>query len=153
MRRLVYIFVLMAFAVSCQVDSTPLYDNPFVYLATGEGAGSVIVGADADVVNTYYMMLSSKSFDEDIVVEYEAVAGSGLQEGVDYSIITEGRSIRFLPGIFRMPIRIKWMPNEVGADKDNTLRLRITHSNVPLTYGLPGPDACNRELVITKRNL
>ena len=73
--------------------------------------------------------------------------------GNDNRKITIGRIItRPLPGIYDMPIRIRWMPNHLDENKDNTITIRLTGNNQGLTMGLPGPDGLQRELVIEKQN-
>lgn len=153
MQRIIYIFLTMMLVVSCRKDKMPLYDNPFVYLATAEGAGEVTVGSEVKNVNTYYMFLSSKSLQSALTVNYEILSGDGLKEGVDYEMVTTGNSIVFLPGIFKMPIRIRWLPHVLDENKDNVLRISITGSDLPLCYGFPGPDSKQKDLKITKKNL
>ena len=153
MKQILYIFTLLAFALSCRVHNMPLYDTPFVYLMTENGSNKATVGSDVDNVNVYYMVLSSASLSQNLVVDYKVLVGEGLKEGVDFSMETKGNSITFLPGIHKMPLRIKWMPNTLDENKDNTLRLTLTGANMSVHLGLPGPDALNKELIITKKQL
>jgi len=51
-----------------------------------------------------------------------------------------------------MPIRIKWLPHTVDAQKDNTLTITLTGNNQNLALGLPGNANRQRVLTITKQN-
>lgn len=153
MKRILYIFTLLALTLSCRVHEMPLYNTPFVYLMTENGSDKATVGSDVDNVNVYYMVLSSASLSQNLVVDYKVTAGDGLKEGVDFSMETKGSSITFLPGINKMPLRIKWMPHDLDENKDNTLRLTLTGANMSVNLGFPGPDALNKELIITKKKL
>ena len=87
-----------------------------------------------------------------LVVNYEIVVGDGLQEGVDYELVTTGNQLTFEPGIYDMPIRIKWLAHPVDETKDNTLTIRLTGNSQSLHLGVPGPDGLQKQLVIEKKN-
>lgn len=136
---------------SCSDDEEP-YDNPFVHIMADGGASRVIINSDVNNVNVYNVYLSSKALSANLIVNYEITVGNGLQAGRDFEMVTTGNSLTFLPGIYDMPIRIRWKPNRVDPAKDNTLTIRLTGNNMGFTLGLPGPDGLQRELVIEKRN-
>ena len=98
------------------------------------------------------MYLSSKPLTENLEVNYQVIVGDGLKSGVDFELVTKGSTLTFLPGIYDMPIRIRWMPNHLDENKDNTITIRLTGNNQGLTMGLPGPDGLQRVLVIEKQN-
>ena len=134
--------------VSCR-DDEEVYDNPFIHINANGGLSWVIVNN----VNSYNIYLSSGSLTQNVVVNYEIVVGNGLQAGRDFELVNPGNTITFLPGIYSMPVRIRWKPNRVDPTKNNTLTIRLTGNNMDFNLGLPGPDALQRELVIEKRNM
>lgn len=140
----------MAF-VSCDNDDEP-YDNPFVYITADGGASRVIINSDVQNVNSYNVYLSSRALDRNLEVTYEIIVGDGLQAGRDFELVTQGNTLTFFPGIYDMPIRIRWKPNRVDPSKNNTLTIRLVSANMNITLGRPGPDALQRELIIEKKN-
>ena len=85
-------------------------------------------------------------------MNYEIKVGDGLQTGVDYELVTTGNTLTFEPGVYDMPIRIKWLPHTVDAQKDNTLTITLTGNNQNLALGLPGNANRQKVLTITKQN-
>lgn len=142
------ILLLILFS-GCNKNEIEVFDHPFIHIMY-EGASSITVSSKATVLKEYNIYLSSKPLSQDLIVDYEVVVGDGLQEGVDFEMITQGNSLTFLPGIYEMPVRIKWLPNTLDPSKDNSLIIRITGNNLGFTIGLPGPDHNQTELVITK---
>lgn len=138
-------------AVSCTDDEEP-YDHPFIYIEADGGASTVVVNSDVNNINSYNIYLSSRALTSNVEVDYEITVGDGLQAGRDFEIVTPGSSLTFLPGIYDMPIRIRWKPNRVDPAKNNTLTIRLTGNNKGFTMGVPGPDGLKRQLVIEKRN-
>lgn len=138
--------------VSCR-DDEEVYDNPFIHINANGGLSWVIVSSEVNNVNSYNIYLSSGALSQNVIVNYEIIVGNGLQAGRDFELVTQGNSITFLPGIYDMPIRIRWKPNRVDPTKNNTLTIRLTGNNMGFNLGLPGPDGLQRELVIEKRNL
>ena len=78
---------------------------------TDKGVSKVIVKSDVNNINTYSVYLSSKPLTENLEVNYQVIVGDGLKSGVDFELVTKGSTLTFLPGIYDMPIRIRWMPN------------------------------------------
>ena len=66
--------------------------------------------------------------------------------------VTTGNQLTFEPGIYDMPIRIKWLAHPVDETKDNTLTIRLTGNSQNLHLGVPGPDGLQKQLVIEKKN-
>lgn len=128
------------------------YDHPFVYITADGGLSRTVVNSDVNNVNTYFVYLSSKALDRNLEVTYEIIAGDGLQAGRDFEIVNTGNTLTFYPGIYDMPVRIRWKPNRVDPTKNNTLTIRLVSDNLGFTLGMPGPDGLKRELVIEKRN-
>ena len=139
-------------AFSCTKE-LPVYDTPFFYIATQDGASTAVVGSDVENVNTYYVTMSSVSRDGNAVVDFAVIPGDGLKEGVDYEVVTQGTTLTFLPGIYRMPLRIRWKEHVLDDSADNTLTIALTGGTDGFCLGMPGPDAKFSRLVITKKNL
>lgn len=142
---------MCVFATSCAEDEEP-FDHPFVYIEADGNASKVVVNSDVNNVNSYSVYLSSRTLTTNFVVNFEIIAGDGLQAGRDFEVVTQGNSLTFLPGIYDMSIRIRWKPNTVDPNKDNTLTIRLTDNNMGFTVGVPGPDGLKREVVIEKKN-
>ena len=136
----------------CQKDVFEGFDMPFVKVTTTTGASQTVVLSNVNNINTYVVSVSSKMLTTALVVNYEIVVGDGLQEGVDYELVTTGNQLTFEPGIYDMPIRIKWLAHPVDETKDNTLTIRLTGNSQNLHLGVPGPDGLQKQLVIEKKN-
>lgn len=150
-------FVLLSFLgvlatlTGCNEDRETVVNPPFVYFMLEDGTSQTVVNSDVNAINTYYVYLSAEAQKRALEVNYEVIVGNGLTEGVDYLFLTPGKSLTFQPGVYDMPIRIKWLPNPVSTDKDNSLTIRLTGSSRNYTLGVPGPDHKNKELIITKQ--
>lgn len=155
MKKITLKIFLIAFsaiiASSCGKDEYKPVDEPFVHIMKDE-LSAVTVNSSANYIATYNVYLSSASLTENLEVTYEILKGSGLVEGEDYQMITTGNKLVFLPRIFDMPIRIKWLPKPVDPTKDNTLKIRITGNSKNFTIGLPGTNQQQGLFVITKVN-
>lgn len=114
------------------------------------------VSAKAAYTSDYYLHLCSSLPAEPVEVELSFTAGDGLKQGVDYEIVRPANIsgnktvLKFLPGIYEQKITIKWLPHELDDKKDNTLTLNIESASGGIIQGLPGPDAKNRSIKITK---
>jgi len=151
-KNILLIALSAVLALSCTKD-LPVYDTPFFYIATQDGASTAVVGSDVENVNTYYVTMSSVSRDGNAVVDFAVIPGDGLKEGVDYEVVTQGTTLTFLPGIYRMPLRIRWKEHVLDDSADNTLTVALTGGTDGFCLGMPGPDAKFSRLVITKKNL
>ncbi len=153
MKKLSCLFSLLLIVclTGCEEDRQTVVNTPFVYFMLDDGTSQTIVKSDVNAINTYYVYLSAQAQTKPLEVTYDVIVGNGLTEGMDYEILTPSNKLTFLPGVYDMPIRIKWLPNPVSAEKDNTLTIRLTESNRNYTLGVPGPDNKNRELIITKQ--
>lgn len=154
--RLKHMFFLAAAVLltGCAKNELPLFDEPFVYLETSTGSDVAVVGADMQATVTYYIGLSCPAFTEPIGVNFSVTCGSGLSEGVDYDVVTQGNTVSFLPGIWRMPVRIQWKEHAIDESRDNTVTITLTGTSTgTFTLGFPGPAAKGSKLVITKKNL
>ena len=148
----VFYMLLMITLSACADQEGEWYDTPFVRISTETGEASTVVLSDVKNVNTYNVYLSSTPQTEVVTVDFEILAGDGLQSGVDYEVVTEGTTLSFLPGIYAMPVRIRWMEHRVDPSKDNTLTIRLTGNSRGSCLGYPGPDQKQRQLLIEKRN-
>lgn len=149
-RLLFYSMVSVFIFSSCSKDENETYDLRFVHIMDNESS-SVTVSDKANTVGTYNIYLSAPQVLEPITVSYKIIAGAGLTEGVDYELINAGTGVTFLPGIYDMPVRIRWKANPVDPAKDNTISIDLRSvSNSAYHIGLPGKGGYQRSLIITK---
>ena len=144
MKKIIVMLLALVALCGCQKEEFEGFDMPFVKVTTTTGASQTVVLSVVSV--------SSKMLTTALVVNYEIVVGDGLQEGVDYELVTTGNQLTFEPGIYDMPIRIKWLAHPVDETKDNTLTIRLTGNSQNLHLGVPGPDGLQKQLVIEKKN-
>lgn len=157
-RRLYYkimLFTILLFtSAGCGLDENPPYDLKFFHIMHKD-ISTVTVSAEANFTATYTVYRSAPASDETVVLNYEIVVGNGLQSEVDFQVITTGNSLTFLPGIYDMPIRIKWIArakgNPLDPTKDNTLKIKLISNDKGYSIGLPGPAHNQSTLTITKR--
>lgn len=145
-------FVATVALTACGDDGPEAFDQPFVRIAAPNGASSQVVLTNARVVNAYTVYLSSRPVTDSLEVNYEIIVGDGLQEDVDYKVVTTKNPLIFLPGIYDAPIRIRWLKHEVDPTKDNTVTIRLTGNSKGYTLGFPGPDHLQTQVTIEKRN-
>ena len=131
-----------------------LFQDFFVSVADETGSqSSRILSTANNLVVSYYFSLVSEARKEPLTVHFDLVVGDGLEEGKDFSLQTQARSVTFEPGVYRKPFRINYLKNPVDPSKDNTIRIIITSVSDPsLTIGYPGPSAKFSQHIITKYN-
>ena len=139
MKKIIVMLLALVALCGCQKEEFEGFDMPFVKVTTTTGASQTVVLSNVNNINTYVVSVSSKMLTTALVVNYEIVVGDGLQEGVDYELVTTGNQLTFEPGIYDMPIRIKWLA-------------RLTGNSQNLHLGVPGPDGLQKQLVIEKKN-
>lgn len=152
MKKVLYILFLIGALYSCDQEETVYFDEPFVRICTSTGEARTVVLSNVRNTNTYSVYLSSRPITDSLEVSYEVIVGNGLQEDVDYKVVTTANPLVFLPGINDMPIRIRWLKNPVDPTKDNTVTIRLTGNSKGYNLGFPGPDHVQSEVVIEKRN-
>lgn len=152
MKKIIWLLLSVVLLAACDKDDAVTFTEPFLRVSTQNGASRVVVRTNVKNVNTYYIYLSSAPLASNLEVNYEVLVGDGLQAGVDFELVTTANQITFLPGIYEMPVRVRWLEHTVDPTKDNTLTIRLVSNSMNLTMGYPGPDANQRELVITKEN-
>lgn len=140
---------LMAFGISCNKEEYKPFDHPFVHIHHNN-SDEIRVQAGRQEDATYMVYLSSKLQYESTTVTFEVTYGDGLTPGTDFEILTPGNSLVFAPGIFEMPIRVRWLRNPIDPTKDNTVVIRLTGNDRGFTIGMPGPDGRQSKLTITK---
>jgi hypothetical protein len=109
------------------------------------------VNVKANSVASYYVYLSSALSLDTVDVFYQVKVGDGLQPGVDFNRITKRDTLQFLPGIFAMPVRIQWLPNEnLDWSKNNSIQIVLVGNNRGYATGFPGPSHNQTILTINK---
>ncbi|MBR1401694.1 MAG: hypothetical protein IJ604_13370 [Prevotella sp.] len=152
MKKLLYILFLMGVLYSCDQEESVFFDEPFVRISTSTGEARTVVLSNVRNTNAYSVYVSSRPITDSLEVSYEIIVGDGLQEDVDYKIVTTANPLVFLPGINDMPIRIRWLQHAVNPEKDNTVTIRLTGNSKGFNLGFPGPDHVQSQVVIEKRN-
>lgn len=140
---------LTTFFASCNKEEFTPYDHPFVHIHHNN-SDELRIQANRQEEATYMVYLSAKLQYESTTVTFEITHGNGLEAGVDFEVLTSGNSLVFAPGIFEMPIRIRWLRNTIDPLQDNTVVIRLTGNDRGFTTGLPGPDGLQSKLTITK---
>ncbi|MGJ8762256.1 MULTISPECIES: hypothetical protein [Polaribacter] len=148
---LLQILVVITTLTSCNKDEITVFDEPFVHINFNDISISNINSNRKDIVS-YYIYLSSKPLDKDMLLDYSIIIGDGLKEGVDFKILTTEYPLVFPIGIYRRPIQIQWLDNNLDASKDNTLKIKLDSNNLNINIGFPGPDANQSELILQKIN-
>jgi hypothetical protein len=138
-----------ALLMACSKDETEPNRQRFIHIMEND-ASSVTVNENANTIGTYNIYLSSPQFFDTVTVNYRIVPGSGLAAGKDYELINSGSEVTFLPGIFDMPVRVKWLANSIDTTKNNSLVIELLTNNKGITMGLPGPDKRQTTFTITK---
>jgi hypothetical protein len=142
--------LLMLLTTACGLNEKDLYDLKYIHIMLNE-ASTTTVSAKARTIGSYNVFLSSGSFNESVEVTYEIEVGDGLKQGIDYNLLTTGNKLTFLPGIYDMPIRIQWLPNEnMDPTKNNTIKITLLSNNKGYSIGFPGPDHNQSSFIITK---
>lgn len=151
LRNITLLLLLAGLVItSCNKDETEPYTLKFIHIMDNESS-EVTVNQNANAIGTYNIYLSSVQFFEPIKVAYTITAGNGLTEGIDYEVISSAREITFLPGIYDMPVRIRWLAHTIDETKNNTITISLVSADNPsYTIGLPGPGQKQRSLTITK---
>lgn len=154
MKRL---FIPLLFAVisllcgACRKSTITMYDGSYFIWFDAANSGPVSINEEATLSAEYSVHLSATMPKSAVKVKFEVVPGDGLKENTDYQILTTGGTLTFYPGLFSLPIRIKWLPNKVDPAKDNSVTIRLTGC-APDGYslGMPGPDHNLEKIIITK---
>ena len=146
------VFVATSMLTACGDDGPEAFDQPFVRIAAPNGSSSQIVLTNVRAVNTYTVYLSSRPVTDSLEVNYEIIVGDGLVEDVDYKVVTTQNPLKFLPGIYDAPIRVRWLKHDVDPTKDNTMTIRLTGNSKGYMLGFPGPDQVQSQVKIEKRN-
>jgi hypothetical protein len=152
MKRILNILIMVSVLTACADQEGEWFDIPFVRIATNTGQSNTVVLSNVRNTNAYMVYLSATPLADSLMVDFEVIAGDGLVEDVDYKVVTKTRTLKFFPGIYDMPVRIRWMPHKVDPEKDNRLIIRLVGNSKNYTLGFPGPDRIQHEVVIEKRN-
>lgn len=155
MKKFILPVALALFALissSCEDHLKIIFDDWYVCVKDENDSQSSFVPDDADgLVGTYYFYLVSEERKTDLVVNYELIVGDGLKEGVDFECQSASNSVTFASGIYKRPMRIRFLKNPIDPTKDNTIKIKIVSTSDPgITIGYPGPSAKFSYHTITK---
>lgn len=140
-------------AGACSENDPVIFDDAFVYLTDANNLTASTVDQGGKSISTYYLVLVAPPLGQDIQVTYDLVVGDGLQADVDYRTVASTVSPVTIPaGIYRIPIRIEWLPHELDPARDNTLRIVLRGCDHPtIQLGRPGPARYGNNYTITKK--
>lgn len=154
MKKILFTLVALLTLSSCSDQLNIIFTDYYVCIKDeSDSATSTVKSSIDNFVATYYICLVSNILDSPLTVNYEVVPGDGLKEHVDYELQSDKNYVTIARGIWKMPVRIKYLAHPVDETKDNTLTIRITGcSEESFHLGYPGPDARFSTHVITKFN-
>lgn len=154
MKKIILTIIAAMGVCSCKDNLHLVFSDYFVCIKDEYGMSSSDVNTEIEGVYTYYVNLVSPTRTEKLSVDYEIISGEGLENGVDYIIVSQSRQVVFAPGITSMPIRIDFRQKRVDENKDNTITIRLkSTSDSSVRIGYPGPEAKFSEYKIKKVNL
>ncbi len=152
MKNISIIFLAAVLAVfqGCTKD-LPLFSNSFVAFDYASSS-STSINSQGSFTGQYVVKYSGIKPSSNLEVYFSVSPGNGLQENIDYKVLTPNGTITFLPGVYERYISIEWLPHELDSVKDNTLTLSLESSNMDISLGNPGPDTNYKSIVIQKYN-
>lgn len=158
MKRILNLYPLLIAALTlsagCGKLEYKVYDNPYIFIAEAGDATymetSRVSARRNDLVKIYNVYFSTKAVDCPVTVNYEIIVGSGLKEGLDFTLDTPGGSLVFAPGTYVMPIQITYLKNSITSGNDNTITIKLTGADRNVTLGIPGEGNHNVSHTITK---
>jgi len=144
----------MLLLCSCEDRLNIVFEDYYVCIKDEtDSAVSTVKSSVDNYVATYYVGLVSPILDSPLTVNYEIIVGDGLKEHVDYELQSDKKYVTIARGIWKMPIRIKYLKHTVDETKDNTITIRLTGcSDESINVGYPGPSAKFSTHVVTKIN-
>lgn len=150
MNRIQHLLASFSVAVLvCSCSGFKLFTGRFLYF-NAAASSSTSIDSEANLTGQYMVHYSGTVPDSKFTVNVSAIPGDGLEEGVDYELVT-APVLTFLPGVFEMPFRVKWMSHPLDKSRECRLVLRIEScSDAEVNLGYPGPDSSMQTLVITK---
>lgn len=148
LRNILFVTVMCLVLAGC--NKYTLFTNSFVAFDVN-ASSATSVDASGSWTGVYYVDYTGETQKETLTLTFSVTAGNGLTEGVDYEMITKGNTLSFLPGIFTIPIRIKWLSHPLDPSRNNSLTISLESSSDPeTTIGMPGPDSLNKSITIHK---
>lgn len=142
---------LCSLLLGCSKEEDILMEEAFVHIMVNESTQIQVNSNRRDVVS-YFIYFSTPATTQTMELDYSVIPGDGLQEGRDYQLITKENPLVFPAGIYQRPVQIRWLENRVDPSRDNTLTIQLESNNLGVNIGLPGPDANQSALIITKVN-
>lgn len=153
MKKIIAILSAVLFLCSCQERAAGVFEDYFVCIMDeNDSETSVIQSSSDNLTMTYYVKLVAPTLDSDLTVNFDVIPGDGLEEGVDYEVVRNARSVTIARGVVRMPVRITYLKHAVDPVKDNTVTIQLTGvSQKGINIGYPGPKALFSRHIVTKQ--
>lgn len=143
--------VIAMLAVSCNINDMKLFTDYYIAFDPGKSS-TTYVNEAAEFAGQYQIHFCTAKRDETVSVTVEAIPGDGLQEGVDYRLVT-APLVKFAPGVYDKTFIVEWLPHTLDPTKDNSLTLKLTDcSDANVVLGVPGPSSKDVSIRIVKQS-
>lgn len=156
MKKIIGIAFALLVLSSCKKLEYTVFDHPYVFVKYANDNAmsetSTVLSMSNNLIRDYHFCISSKKLNEPVVVKYEITHGDGLNEGVDFELLSAGDTLVFNPGVYVRPISIKYLRRKVDKTQDNTITIRILGSFPEMEIGVPGEKPRNAFHTIKKNN-
>ena len=142
---------LLALSLSaCQINGMTEFTDYYIAFAPSSESYTE-VNEQGELAGQYPIHFCTAKRSETVSVTVEVLPGDGLEEGVDYRVVTDPK-VKFAPGVYDKTFIIEWLPHSLDSSKDNSLTLRLTDcSDASVVLGMPGPGKNNSEITIRKK--
>lgn len=146
-RRIILIIAAMLSLASC---SKFVEFKDFFIAFDVLASSTTTVNCEANMTGDYKLHMSATARKKPVLVKFSVIPGDGLQEGVDYTVLTKNGQLEFYPGTYDKPIQIRWISHDIDPSKDCSLTIRLDSVNDDLLLGYPGTDNLYRSITIRK---
>lgn len=145
------LLAILTFFIFSACNTFTVYDGPACFSFDASKSSPTTINELGEMEAEYYVHYIGPMAKQTNTVTFSVAPGDGLKEGLDFQMITPSFTLSFLTGFTDLPIRIKWLPNTIDPNKDNSLTIVLESVDNPdAIVGLPGPDQKNRTLKIFK---
>ena len=151
MKKTGYIFLIVSLLLvsGCHLNDFKQFTDYYIAFDLSKSSTTTVNEA-GEFAGSYSLHFCTAYMDDAVTVTVEVIPGDGLQEGLDYELVT-GKSVKFAPGVYDKVFTIKWLPHTLDRSKDNSLTLRLAEcSDESIILGVPGPSENFRSIKINK---
>ncbi len=143
--------VLFGLSLSaCQINGMIEFTSYYIAFAPSSESYTEVNEAGT-LAGQYPIHFCTSKRSDAVTVRVEVIPGDGLQEGVDYRVVTDPK-VKFAPGVYDKIFIVEWLPHTLDSAKDNSLTLRLTDCSDPgVVLGMPGDEKKNISVRIYKK--